>query len=262
MAGYRAFLDFYQKEYYPQARTTLAASELPNGRAVYAHEIRRYTTLDLAPEEIHRIGLSEVARIRKEMDEVIRQVGFEGDFAAFLHFLRTDPRFYPKTPEELLERAAWIAKTIDGKLPALFGYLPRTPYTVQPVPEHMAPKYTAGHPAPLVALVHHRMVGTLRSTDAAFTSPDGREASTHFGVGYGCGRAGHPTVRPATGTTRSGRARISGALPSRTRTEIPGWASGASGNQKKASVSPPPSTPLPIAAGAPNIWSLSPSLPP
>ena len=142
--GYRAFLDFFQKEYSPKARTTLGASKLPNGRAVYAHEVRRYTTLDITPEEIHQLGLTEVARIRKEMDEVIRQVGFKGDFAAFLKFLRTDPRFYPKTPEQLLERAAWIAKTIDGKLPSLFGNLPRLPYTVQPVPEHMAPKYTAG----------------------------------------------------------------------------------------------------------------------
>jgi uncharacterized protein (DUF885 family) len=144
VAGYRAFLDFYRKEYYPKARTTLGASELPNGRAYYANEVRSFTTLDLKPEEIHKIGLAEVARIRKEMDEVIRQVGFQGDFAAFLKFLRTDPRFYPKTPEQLLERAAWIAKTIDGKLPSLFGRLPRLPYTVQPVPEHIAPKYTAG----------------------------------------------------------------------------------------------------------------------
>jgi uncharacterized protein (DUF885 family) len=144
VAGYRAFFDFYQKEYYPKSRTTLGASELPNGPAVYAHEVRRYTTLDLKPEEIHQLGLAEVARIRKEMDEVIRQVGFKGDFAAFLKFLRTDPRFYPKTPEQLLERAAWIAKTMDGKLPALFGRLPRLPYTVQPVPGHMAAKYTAG----------------------------------------------------------------------------------------------------------------------
>ncbi|HBL30545.1 MAG TPA: DUF885 domain-containing protein [Acidobacteria bacterium] len=144
VAGYRTLLDFYLKEYYPKARTTLAASELPNGRAVYAHEVRRFTTLDVTPEAVHRIGLSEVARIRKEMDEVIRQVGFQGDFAAFLQFLRTDPRFYAKTPEQLLERAAWIAKTMDGKLPALFGHLPRLPYTVEPVPDHIAPKYTGG----------------------------------------------------------------------------------------------------------------------
>ena len=144
IAGYRAFLDFYTREYYPKARTTLAASELPKGREYYALQVRHYTTLDLEPEEVHQLGLSEVARIRKEMDEVIRKVGFQGDFAAFLKFLRTDPRFYAKTPEALLERAAWIAKTMDGKLPSLFGHLPRTPYTVEPVPEHMAPKYTSG----------------------------------------------------------------------------------------------------------------------
>jgi uncharacterized protein (DUF885 family) len=144
VAGYRAFLDFYLKEYLPKARTTLGASELPNGRAYYAQQIRQYTTLDLTPEEIHKIGLGEVERISAEMREVMRQVGFKGDFAAFLQFLRTDPRFYPKTPEELLARAAWIAKRMDGKLPSLFKTLPRLPYTVEPVPEHLAPKYTAG----------------------------------------------------------------------------------------------------------------------
>ncbi|MFP5287457.1 MAG: DUF885 domain-containing protein, partial [Thermoanaerobaculia bacterium] len=144
VAGYRAFLDFYLKEYLPQTRTTLGASELPNGRAYYAQQIRQYTTLDLTPEEIHKIGLSEVERISAEMREVMRQVEFQGDFAAFLQFLRTDPRFYPKTSEELLARAAWIAKRMDGKLPSLFKTLPRLPYTVEPVPEHLAPKYTAG----------------------------------------------------------------------------------------------------------------------
>lgn len=144
VAGYRAFLDFYNREYLPKARTTIGASEMPDGRAFYAHQVRSYTTLDLTPEEIHRIGLSEVERIDKEMREVIRKVGFQGDFAAFLQHLRTDPRFYAKTPEDLLERASWIAKQADGKLPALFKTLPRVPYTVQPVPDHMAPKYTSG----------------------------------------------------------------------------------------------------------------------
>ncbi|RPH56395.1 DUF885 domain-containing protein [bacterium] len=144
VAAYRAFLDFYWKEYLRQARTTLGASELPDGRAYYAQQIRQYTTLDLTPEEIHKIGLAEVERISAEMREVMRQVDFQGDFAAFLQFLRTDPRFYPKTPEELLARAAWIAKRMDGKLPSLFKTLPRLPYTVEPVPEHLAPKYTAG----------------------------------------------------------------------------------------------------------------------
>src|SRR3954454_13524353 len=94
VACYREFLDFFQKEYLPHARATLAAADLPNGRAYYQQQIRQYTTLDLAPEEIHQIGLSEVDRIAKEMNDVMRQVGFRGDFAAFLKFLRTDPRFY------------------------------------------------------------------------------------------------------------------------------------------------------------------------
>ena len=144
VAGYRAFLDFYRQEYLPNARQTLAASDLPEGRRYYAQQIRTFTTLDLAPEEIHRIGLAEVARIEAEMKEAIGKTGFTGDFAAFLAFLRSDPRFYAKTPEELLARAAWIAKRMDGQLPALFGRLPRLPYTVEPVPDHIAPKYTSG----------------------------------------------------------------------------------------------------------------------
>jgi uncharacterized protein (DUF885 family) len=144
IAGYREFLDFYLKEYAPQARATLAASDLPNGRAFYQQQIRQYTTLDLSPEEIHQIGLGEVERISKEMDEVMRQVDFKGDRAAFLKFLRTDPRFYAKTAQELLERASFIAKKIDGKLPSEFGKLPRLPYTVKPVPDDIAPKYTSG----------------------------------------------------------------------------------------------------------------------
>jgi uncharacterized protein (DUF885 family) len=144
VAGYRTFLDFYRKEYLPHTRTTLAAQDMPNGRAFYAQQIRHYTTLNLSPEEIHKIGLAEVDRISREMNEVMKQTGFQGDFAAFLQFLRTDPRFYAKTPQALLERAAWIAKTIDGKLPSLFKTLPRLPYTVQPVPDSIAPKYTSG----------------------------------------------------------------------------------------------------------------------
>ncbi len=143
-AGYREFLDFFLKEYLPHARATLAASDLPNGRAFYQQQIRQYTTLDLTPEQIHQIGLSEVDRISKEMDAVMKQAGFQGDRAAFLKFLRTDPQFYPKTPRELLERASFIAKKIDGKLPSELGKLPRLPYTVQPVPDDIAPKYTSG----------------------------------------------------------------------------------------------------------------------
>jgi len=144
IAGYRELLDFFHKEYLPGTRTTLAAYDLPEGHAYYALKIREFTTLELTPEQIHKLGLDEVERIAGEMNAVMRQVGFQGDFAAFLEFLRTDPRFYAKTPEELLSRASWIAKRIDGKLPSLFKTLPRLPYTVEPVPPDIAPKYTSG----------------------------------------------------------------------------------------------------------------------
>ncbi len=144
VTGYREFLAFFRNEYLPNARTTLGASELPDGRAYYAFKIHEFTTLSLTPEEIHKIGLSEVDRIAGEMNAVMKQTGFEGDFPAFLVFLRTDPRFYAKTPEELLSRASRIAKRIDGKLPSLFKTLPRLPYTVEPVPDDIAPKYTSG----------------------------------------------------------------------------------------------------------------------
>lgn len=142
--AYRSFLGFFEEEYVPGARETLGASELPDGETYYAHLVRHFTTLDVTPEEVHEIGLREVARIQAEMHEVIAEVGFEGSFAEFLEHLRTDPRFYPETGEELLRRAAWIAKKMDGKLPSLFKTLPRLPYGVEPVPDHMAPKYTAG----------------------------------------------------------------------------------------------------------------------
>ena len=151
VAGYRAFLDFMVGEYIPKTRTTTAAADLPRGREYYAHRVRHFTTLDVTPEEVHQIGLAEVARIRGEMQDVMRQAGFTGDFAAFLQFLRTDPRFYARTPEELLKEASFIAKRMDGKLPSLFGRLPRLPYGVEPVPAHLAPKYTGGRyvPAPV-----------------------------------------------------------------------------------------------------------------
>lgn len=142
--AYRRFYEFMTREYLPGTRETLAAAALPDGEEYYRFLIRQYTTLDMTAEQIHQIGLDEVKAIRAEMDAVIAKVGFEGDFAAFLNFLRTDPRFYAKTGEELLMHASYIAKRMDGKLPALFGRLPRQPYTVTPVPDYLAPKYTAG----------------------------------------------------------------------------------------------------------------------
>jgi uncharacterized protein (DUF885 family) len=148
--GYRDFVDFLRREYIPGARTTVGAADLPGGAGIYAFEVKRYTTLDLSPRQIHERGLAEVARIQAEMETVIRKTGFTGDFAAFVAMLRTDPRFYARTPEELLSRAARIAKRMDGRLPSLFGRLPRLPYGVDPVPDHLAPNYTGGRyvPAP------------------------------------------------------------------------------------------------------------------
>lgn len=142
--GYRAALEFMVEEYIPGARTELGATQMPNGAAYYAQRIRHFTTLDLTAQEIHDIGLAEVARIRAEMEAIIEDVEFEGSFDEFLHFLRTDPQFYAETPEELLKEASYIAKQMDAKLPALFETLPRMPYGVTPVPDHIAPKYTAG----------------------------------------------------------------------------------------------------------------------
>ena len=142
--AYRAFLEFMTRDYMPRARATVGAGDLPGGREYYAYLVRHFTTLDRTPEAIHALGLEEVRRIRAEMEEVIRKTGFTGGFADFLKFLRTDPRFYAKTPEELLKQASWIAKRIDGKLPSLFGRLPRQPYGVEPVPAEIAPKYTGG----------------------------------------------------------------------------------------------------------------------
>ena len=141
---YQAYLDFFENEYLPAAKKTIAATDYPNGKAFYQNQIKLYTTLDLTPDEIHEIGLKEVARIRKEMEQVIETTGFEGSFEEFLEFLRTDEQFYAKTPEELLKEAAYMAKKMDHQLPKFFGKLPRQPYGVVPVPEEIAPKYTTG----------------------------------------------------------------------------------------------------------------------
>jgi uncharacterized protein (DUF885 family) len=142
--AYQRLLDFFHQEYVPGARTTTGAKHLPGGAKYYQEQISVYATVDWSPEKIHEIGLSEVARIRKEMDEIIKEVGFEGSFAEFLEFLRTDPQFYAKTPHELLAEASYFAKKADGRLPQLFGHMPRQPYGVAPVPDDIAPFYTGG----------------------------------------------------------------------------------------------------------------------
>lgn len=142
--AYAKLLKFFRDEYVPKARKTLAAEAMPGGKAWYRQQIREYTTLDLDPEAIHQIGLNEVARIDAQMQATMKETGFKGDFPAFLHFLRTDPQFYAKTPEELLMRAAWIAKQVDAKLARYFGLLPRGRFGIEPVPAAIAPFWTAG----------------------------------------------------------------------------------------------------------------------
>jgi uncharacterized protein (DUF885 family) len=134
----------------PGARETLGATALPGGERYYQAQIQLYATVDMSPRQIHELGLEQVARIRGEMEDIIAKVGFEGSFAEFLEFLRTDPQFYAKTPRELLAHASYYAKKIDGRMPMLFGHLPRQPYGVAPVPDELAPFYTAGRyvPAP------------------------------------------------------------------------------------------------------------------
>ena len=142
--AYQRLYDFFHTEYFPGARTSLGAGKLPGGERFYQAQIRLYATVDMSPQQIHEIGRVQVARIRGEMEDIIRGVGFEGDFDAFIEFLRSDPQFYAKTPRELLATASYFAKKIDGRLPMLFGHLPRQPYGVAPVPEDIAPFYTAG----------------------------------------------------------------------------------------------------------------------
>lgn len=155
--AYQQFYQFMVEQYLPGARDSIAASEWPKGRDYYQNRLEHYTTLKLTPEQVHQIGLDEVARIRAEMQTIITKVGFKGTFTEFIQFLRTDPQFYAKTPTELLKEASFIAKKIDAELPKYFKTLPRTPYGVAPVPAEIAPKYTTG-----------RYAGTNRDDRAGF----------------------------------------------------------------------------------------------
>ena len=152
--AYVALLQFMRTEYLPRLRTTLAAEELPDGNAYYRAKIREFTTLDMEPAAIHALGEAEVARLHGEMLAAMKETGFKGDFPAFLKFLRSDPQFYARTQEELLMRAALIAKEFDGKAAQYFGLLPRARFAIKPVPEDIAPFYTAGRGGPGVYLLN------------------------------------------------------------------------------------------------------------
>ena len=146
--AYRTLLAYWRDEYVPRARLTLAAEALPDGKAYYRQQIIEYATLDESPEAIHKLGLAEVAKLRAQMIAVMRQTGFAGDLPAFLKYLRTDPRFYVRTPQYLLYRAAWIAKEFDGKAALYFGLLPRSRFAIVAVPPAIAKFYTAGRGGP------------------------------------------------------------------------------------------------------------------
>jgi len=133
---------FFIETYIPRARETLGARALPGGDAFYADLVRYHTTLDTTPEAVHERGLEEVARIRTEMEQVIAETGFEGSFAEFLQFLRTDERFYADSEMELMMRASYLSKLADDAMPAFFNRLPRLPYGVRAVPAAIAPNYT------------------------------------------------------------------------------------------------------------------------
>ena len=135
---------FFEATYYPNTRTAIGVSESPNGKEYYQSRIDFYTTLEMIPESIHKKGLEEVARIKKQMEAIIQEVKFKGSFSEFLRYLRTNPKFYAKTPDELLAHARNIAKKLDEQLPRYFKTLPRKPYGVAPVPDAIAPKYTSG----------------------------------------------------------------------------------------------------------------------
>lgn len=140
----RAFVRFLEQEYGPAARPELGLRTVPGGEQMYRFLARAETTTDLAPDEIHALGLAEVKRIRALMEETIRETAFSGSFADFLQMLRTDPKFYAQSAEDLMEKASEIAKRADDRLPALFWTLPRLPYGVRPVPAEISEGYTTG----------------------------------------------------------------------------------------------------------------------
>ncbi|WP_439105548.1 DUF885 domain-containing protein [Congregibacter sp.] len=142
--AYTALLQFMREEYLPAARTSLAARDLPDGEAFYQSQIHGFTTLDLTAEQIHNTGLREVERIRAEMELILAELDYDGDMAAFFQFLRTDPQFYAKTPDELMGYSAYVAKRMDGKLSEVLGFLPRRRFAINPVPAAIAPIYTGG----------------------------------------------------------------------------------------------------------------------
>ena len=148
LPAYAQLLRFWDDEYVPHAQPSLSAEALPDGKAYYQSKILEYATVTLSPDEIHAIGLAEMAKIHAEMLATMQDAHFTGDLPAFLHFLRTDPQFYAKTPEELLMRSALVAKEFDGVASHFFGYEPCNRFGIKPVPAAIAPFYTSARGGP------------------------------------------------------------------------------------------------------------------
>jgi len=146
--AFKKFKTFFVSEYLPACFDQVGIWQMPNGAERYAFLARRFTTTDATPEEIHQIGLREVARIRAEMDQVMQQTGFKGTREEFFHFLRTDAQFYYKTPDELFNAYKALAKSVDPNLVKVFRTLPREPYGVEAIPAIAAPDTTAAYYRP------------------------------------------------------------------------------------------------------------------
>ena len=145
LPAYRRLSGYFNDTYLEAARDSIGLSDLPNGEAWYEYRARQFTTTRMTPDEIHRLGLSEVKRIRDEMMQVIEEVGFDGSFQDFLEFLRTDPQFYFDNPDDLYQEYLATSKRIDPELVKLFGKLPRMPYGVKPIPDSIAPDTTTAY---------------------------------------------------------------------------------------------------------------------
>ena len=145
LPAYRKLDRYFRQQYLPASRDSVGLSELPNGNAWYEHLARSFTTTRMTPDEIHRLGLEEVKRIRDEMQGIIAAVEFDGDFQEFLAYLRTDPKFYYDSPEALYDAYLATCKRIDPELVNLFGKLPRMPYGVKPIPDSIAPDTTTAY---------------------------------------------------------------------------------------------------------------------
>jgi len=146
--AYREFGRFFDQEYLPKARDSIAATDLPDGPAYYDFLAGWYTTTDLTADRIHEIGLQEVKRIRAEMEKIRAEVGFKGDLKAFFHHLRTDPKFFYDDPDELLEAYQAMSKRIDPELVKVFRTIPRLPYGVRAIPDNIAPDTTTAYYQP------------------------------------------------------------------------------------------------------------------